>query len=124
MKTNASKIKPNGKISAEALLARAATAKKFADFARHRLKTIKAEHKQARKAFKQAKKVAKRARKDAKIAAKELETKAVKAAKSAKTNSVAAKAGKAPAKARAVTSRRVLTPLPAAALPVSLLPAG
>jgi hypothetical protein len=124
MKTNASKTKTNGSISAEAIVARAAAAKKFADLARRRLKAIKAEHKMARKAFKQAKKVAKRARKEAKVVTKALEAKAARAAQAAKSKSITVKPAKAPQpKARAAATRPVVTKLPTTPVSVPLMPA-
>jgi hypothetical protein len=65
--------KKNGKLSASALLARAATAKSVLDAAKKHLKQIKAEHKLARKSVKQARKASRRARKAAKLAIKEQE---------------------------------------------------
>src|SRR5260370_24713368 len=74
MKTQKSKHRRNGEVSAHGLLAKEAAAKKLAQAARTHLEAVKAEHKQARKAFKQAKKAAKRARKEARLAAKMLKT--------------------------------------------------
>jgi hypothetical protein len=61
-KTTAAK---NGKISVDALVAKAETATKLAKAAKNHMKLLKLEHRQARKAFKQARKAAKQARKQA-----------------------------------------------------------
>jgi len=68
---------------AQRLAARAAAAEKLAEATRNHLRLMKAEHKQARKAFKQAKKAAKKVRKEAKIAAKGLKARGKKGAKAA-----------------------------------------
>ena len=72
MKTKRNKHKNNGKVSARALLAEAEATKRLAKAARDHLALVKAEQKQARKAYKQARKAAKRARKEAKLAVKML----------------------------------------------------
>jgi len=85
MTTKKSSHKQNGKVvSTESLLAKAAATKKLAKAARDHLKLVKAEHKQARKAFRQAKKAARRARKEAKAALKMLNGKVTKGAEKAK----------------------------------------
>lgn len=75
MKTKKMSNHKNGRVSAQALVAKAATAQRIAEAARKHLKRLKTEHRQARKAFKQAKKAAKRAAKEAKGAAKLLKPK-------------------------------------------------
>ncbi len=99
MKTKPLTTGQNGHKAAENLIAKAATLQRLADSARKHLKLVKAEHKQARKAFKQAKKAAKRARREASAAAKKSRSKG-----SARTNRqkpTAARARRAkPAKSR------------------------
>jgi len=78
MQTKVSKPKRTGKTSLRALLAKATAATSLAEAAREHLRGIKAEHKQARKAFRQAKKAARRACKQAETAARKLKVKAKK----------------------------------------------
>jgi hypothetical protein len=122
MKTKTSKSKQNGTVAASALIARAAAAKKFAQLARQRLKSIKAEHKLARKAYKQAKKAARRARKEAKVAAQALKAKLAKQTRAAKP-APARQIRPAIAKAQPAPPK-IVTDLPTANLPVELVTNG
>jgi Zn-dependent M32 family carboxypeptidase len=78
MQTKTSKPKRTSKTSLRTLLAKATSATNLLEAARQHLRGIKAEHKQARKAFRQVKKAARRACKQAEAAARKLKVKAKK----------------------------------------------
>ena len=85
MKTREMNGHHNGNGNVDALVAKAQTAQKLADAARKHFKMLKAEQKQARKAFRQAKKAAKRARKEAETAVEALAAKQAREANRAKS---------------------------------------
>src|SRR5215472_11247315 len=108
----------NGKASPHSLLARASAAKRAAKAARNHLEMLKAEHKQARKAFKLAKKAARRARKEAKIALKLAKQEAKKAVRTLRTvakpvRRVIIPAARQPAPPRSKAAAQLPRPAPA-----------
>ena len=95
-----------GKLSRNQLMAKAAATEKLAETARQHWRSLKAEQKQARKAFKQAKKAAKLARKEARVGLSALQAFARKMAKGSKQRPVKRKAAFSRGRTRVAPGRK------------------